>query len=349
MRARNFYSVALVATFVRGDVILDASMVCSKPAQRREWRTLTIEEQVAFIDAVKCLGNLPHSASLTPQGFTPGNPPVNITSSRYDDFVYAHMDTNILDHFTALFFPWHRWLLKVFSKALQDECNYQGAFPYWNWSLDADNVTESPVFNPNEKYGLGTFGTCADNYTVHDGAFSNVIRAYPYPHLVTRHFDPYPFKYKTFEFDFLYPNMIAMEAFNPEAIESIIDGSKGNFTDFAYKVDGARAQGPHNAVHLMLPGDMKNLLSSPNDIIFYLHHGMLDCIWDKWQNRRPENAWAFGGGLTMDMGNIDIYPAGAPPAANVSSLLPTVGLSPPVSVWEMMSTKSPNLCYECIW
>lgn len=53
MRARNFYSVALVATFVRGDVILDASMVCSKPAQRREWRTLTIEEQVAFIDAVK--------------------------------------------------------------------------------------------------------------------------------------------------------------------------------------------------------------------------------------------------------------------------------------------------------
>lgn len=76
---------------------------------------------------------------------------------------------------------------------------------------------------------------------------------------------------------------------------------------------------------------------------------MVDCIWEKWQERCSENAWAYGGGLTQDLANFDVYPVGAPPAADIFSKLPTVGLTPPVAVWEVMSTKNENLCYRCVW
>lgn len=54
------------------------------------------------------------------------------------------------------------------------------------------NVTASPLFNSNKKYGLGTFGTSeADNYTVHDGALAGITRAYPTPHSIARNFNLY--------------------------------------------------------------------------------------------------------------------------------------------------------------
>jgi hypothetical protein len=40
----------------------------------------------------------------------------------------------------------------------------------------------------------------------------------------------------------------------PEEVMKLVDGSAGNYTDFAYKLDGVRAQGPHNAAHLMMGG-----------------------------------------------------------------------------------------------
>ncbi|CAE6339412.1 unnamed protein product [Rhizoctonia solani] len=323
---------------------------CEKPAERREWRTLDRSERKAFIDAVKCLGELPHNPKLTPVGATPDIPSMNLSSSYFDDFVYVHIDSNIKDHFTALFLPWHRWFLHTFHTALKDKCAYGGVMPYWNWSLDVGNITNSPIFDADPESGLGTFGTSADDkWEVKDGAFGTTIRAYPVPHVVSRKFNPRPFDNHVFPFGFNAPEMHATQPFAPEAMENIVEGSTGNFTDFAYKIDGVTAQGPHNAAHLMMGGDMGNLLWSPNDPLFYLHHAHIDCIWEKWQDRRPENAMAFGGGLTQDVENYHLYPVGAPPAANFSSLLPTEGLSPPAQVSDMMSTKRSNLCYKCIW
>ncbi|GAB1524889.1 hypothetical protein RhiTH_008045 [Rhizoctonia solani] len=289
---------------------------CEKPAERREWRTLDRSERKAFIDAVKCLGELPHNPKLTPVGATPDIPSMNLSSSYFDDFVYVHIDSNIKDHFTA----------------------------------HVGNITNSPIFDADPESGLGTFGTSADDkWEVKDGAFGTTIRAYPVPHVVSRKFNPRPFDNHVFPFGFNAPEMHATQPFAPEAMENIVEGSTGNFTDFAYKIDGVTAQGPHNAAHLMMGGDMGNLLWSPNDPLFYLHHAHIDCIWEKWQDRRPENAMAFGGGLTQDVENYHLYPVGAPPAANFSSLLPTEGLSPPAQVSDMMSTKRSNLCYKCIW
>lgn len=99
-------------------------------------------------------------------------PPVNTTGSYYDgelrpsicvnvllmrcsvDFVYMHMDLNVLVrirclvpthlkdssvigkiHFTGLFLPWHRWYVAVYETALKERCGYEGSSPYWNWSM----------------------------------------------------------------------------------------------------------------------------------------------------------------------------------------------------------------------
>ncbi|CUA78419.1 tyrosinase [Rhizoctonia solani] len=283
-------------------------------SKRREWRTLDRSEKKAFIDAVKCLGGLPHDTNLAPTGVTPDIPAMNTSSSYYDDFVYVHIDSNIKDHFTA----------------------------------HVKNITNAPVFDADPESGLGTFGTSADDqWAVKDGAFATTVRAYPTPHTVGRNFNPRPFREQVFPFAFEVPELDATQPLSPESMRKIVGGSAGNYTDFAYKLDGVAAQGPHNAAHLMMGGDMRNLLWSPNDPLFYLHHAHLDCVWEKWQNRRPENAMAYGGGLTQDVDNYDLYPVGAPPAANFSSILPTEGLTPSFRVGDMMSTK--KLGYTCIW
>ncbi|KAG9074023.1 hypothetical protein FS749_014464 [Ceratobasidium sp. UAMH 11750] len=322
---------------------------CQKPDVRNEWRELTDGQKKAFIKAVKCLGKLPHESSLAITGATPGLPPVNTSSSRFDDFVYAHMDSNIKDHFTGIFFPWHRWYLHTFEKALRTRCGYKGTIPFWDWSKDTDDIPGSAIFNSSKTYGFGTFGTNATNYEVVDGAFGNTIRAYPTPHRVVRKFDLYPFRKKVFPFEFSKPDMPATDAFTARAVKAVVDGAKGNFTDFAYRMDGVRAQGMHNAAHLMMGGDLSNPLVSPNDPLFYLHHAHLDCIWARWQARRKENRKAFGGGLTQDLEHYDTYPVGAPPKAERSADLPTVGLSGPVKVDDVMSTKGGYLCYECAY
>lgn len=176
--------------------ILSAGVIlgstCKKPIVRKEWRSLGYDGQKAYTDAIKvdrrwqtssgpfnwpstqCLSNLPHNASLTPTGATPGIQPVISNSSRYDDVVYTwvkfsylcvqvasrywllallrHMDatdrqetssstcllilTNLGSaHFTGRFLPWHRLYIHTMENLLRNECNYKGYMTYWDWTL----------------------------------------------------------------------------------------------------------------------------------------------------------------------------------------------------------------------
>jgi tyrosinase len=58
-------------------------------------------------------------------------------------------------HNTGIFLPWHRYFVWRYESALISECGYNGAHPYWDWSLDAelDSLKTSPVFDPVTGFG----------------------------------------------------------------------------------------------------------------------------------------------------------------------------------------------------
>ncbi len=45
--------------------------------------------------------------------------------------------------------------------------------------------------------------------------------------------------------------------------------------------------GPHNRVHGWVGGRMNDILFSPADVLFWLHHGEVDRIWHNWQQTHP--------------------------------------------------------------
>lgn len=75
----------------------------------------------------------------------------------------------------GIFYPWHRRLLSLFEKALQVECRYEGALPYWDWSQDLGTVEQfvkAPIFDPVTGFGgngawlPGNFSNPPPNVTV---------------------------------------------------------------------------------------------------------------------------------------------------------------------------------------
>ncbi|KAG8929957.1 hypothetical protein FRC02_004843 [Tulasnella sp. 418] len=341
--------VSTFATFLLSALAITANPVCNKPTIRKEWRTLSTKQQKAFVKAVKCLSNLPHTSALTPTGQTTGIAPVDPNSSLYDDLVYAHMDTNSRTHFTGRFFAWHRWYLNTFESFLKIHCGYKGGLPYWDWSQDVDDMDGSPVFNSNPHYGLGTWGTNATNFVVTDGAFASTPRAYPTPHFVAREYRPKPFENQIFPLPFLNPQKDAVTTATPSEISYIINNFVGDFEGFMEYIEGIRCEGLHNAMHLQFGpgvGDLADPSHSPNDIMFFLHHNSLDRLWAKWQAANPANAASIGGGTEQALPQYDDYPSGLPPAVTTSSVIYASGLTPDITIADIMNTQGGYLCYR---
>ncbi|QRW25592.1 tyrosinase [Rhizoctonia solani] len=270
---------------------------CTNPVVRKEWRNHSIEEKKEFIRAIKCMGNKPHRPNLTKTRLTPGVPLVNKSSTHYDDWVYLHVDSNQATHVVSQFFPWHRWYLHAFETDMKNTCGFNGTMPYWDWTLDAHDVYNSPIFESDPEYGLGTWGKEEDDWIVTDGAFANTLRAYPVPHYVRRRFTPQPFVNNLiFPFEYANKTAFANETFTPEAIEFLVDNFEGDSAAFFAGVDGPRIQ------------------------------GQLDRTWARWQARRPANARSFYGGSVQDLARYDEFPTGVGPMANTQMTLPSSGM-----------------------
>ena len=122
-------------------------------ATRRNVTSLSASDRKAYVDAAKKL-------KVAPSQFKPG------TMSRYDDYVYVHMqamlDLTIVDstkpvangnvsfdpnsmrmpmwaHRCPAFLPWHRELLYQYERDLQAVSGDSSlGIPYWDWSVDQD-------------------------------------------------------------------------------------------------------------------------------------------------------------------------------------------------------------------
>ena len=68
-----------------------------------------------------------------------------------------------------------------------------------------------------------------------------------------------------------------------------------------YNVFVQRLEHSHNWVHDWVDGRMNDILYSPTDPLFWLHHAEIDRLWSEWQDKNPnENPYLFEQDAKMD-------------------------------------------------
>ncbi|KAG9125874.1 hypothetical protein FRC07_005814 [Ceratobasidium sp. 392] len=334
------------------DATTDSSMSrgCSNPERRKEWRKFNSNEKAAYIAAVQCLMRRPHSRNLAPQYPRTGIPPVDSTSSYYDDLVYIHMDQTDHIHYTG-------WYVNEHVTQLRNQCRYTGVMPYWDWSQDASAFNRSAIFDPNPTSGLGGFGNPNLDYKVTNGGFANMTLSYPIKHNIRRNYTLYPY------LDWFWlqrPNEAANTTITQKFVNNAINGYVGDFIGFQNATE--KAQAFHANIHMMMGGDMAGTCPTgagssctpgstftSNDPLFFLHHANIDRIWYLWQSKDRRNAQAFKGGSVSTYTD-PAYPNGYEPWLDVNKdYLPVSGMgNNKMSIYSMLSTTGATggpLCY----
>ncbi|KAF8857631.1 Di-copper centre-containing protein [Acephala macrosclerotiorum] len=355
-------STCRLVTFVA--CISQVLAACSSIEIRKEWRSFTTDEQAAWIDAVKCMAQLPHNDSLVATvGEFAAIANITSDSSYYDDYAYVHSDLNPTIHFTGLFFPFHRYYVWSYTQALKNDCGYTGVAPYWNWTIDATNVEASTIWSDDTSYGLGqAVGVSSNDYVVGTGGFaSDFTLAYPSSHGLRRNFTLEPYAAFADSSFFPDPDIDANATFTAEKINGLIANYTGDFKGFQKYMEGF--EGPHGAVHEILGGDLAGYCPenaneacfeaepsptfSANEPMFWMHHAMVDRIWWLWQNRDASNLYAFEGGSVQNITAYDEYPNGTPPWLSLESVLPTDGILMPAQTTlnDVWITEGDLLCY----
>ena len=175
--------------------------------------------------------------------------------TQYDTLVKYHIDAQTFAHGSPAFFPWHRGYLRHLELALQ-AVDPSCCLPYWNWAIDSQSPENSPLFSPQ------AFGN--QNNGCVQYAFGQFNAYYPSPHCVTRQ----------------YNGGDTLGAFySVEAVNRVIT-STSDYDTFRTTVESMLHPTPHNNIG----GDMSQM-HSPNDVIFFLHHGYIDFMWSQWQRR----------------------------------------------------------------
>ncbi|KAI0435747.1 Di-copper centre-containing protein [Xylaria telfairii] len=224
---------------------------CIVKSIRKSWTDLTAIEKQDYIDADLCLMSLPPKSGI--KGAT----------SRWDELQYAHAAQARYVHNVGAFLPFHRYFVTVHEHLLRAECNYTGPLPYWDEPLDVGDISRSSLFSGEPSFGGNGTGS---NNCIADGPFVNV----------TLHF-----KEDLNTTDYCISRSLNNMAFSAAAranVEACLVHQ--NFGD-AWRCLEAK---PHGAGHGGVLGTMINILLSPGDPVFYLHHGYLDRVWWRWQS-----------------------------------------------------------------
>ncbi|OKL58516.1 hypothetical protein UA08_06306 [Talaromyces atroroseus] len=206
---------------------------CQTPTVRLEWRSLSLEARENYITAIQCLSKRPSRLGLN--------------TTRYDDFVYSHLNVSGDTHDAPILLPWHRLYVQRYEDALRSECDYEDPLPYWDWTLDTSNPAHSPVWS--SRFGLGGNGTEPKNCLT-DGPLASMKPQYPEPHCLRRNFTG--------------ENMHAAE-YTSAIIEDIISNAS-TYHDFRLRLE----RGPHRFVHVGIGGEMPTLWSSNGILIAFL-------------------------------------------------------------------------------
>lgn len=280
---------------------------CVNPALRQEWSNATSAQRTSYLKAVLCLNTKPSR--------------IGLNSSLYNDFPWVHNQLQNIVHGTAMFLPWHRYFVHTYEQALQ-ECGYTGNAMYWDWVRDSAAPSSSLVWSPTEGFGgNGTSDLCVDN-----GPFVNLTLEYygnaTDPHCLMRDFYP------------AIPQANLQEMLGFQYTPAILEVVSAN-TDYS-TFHPALECCPHGAVHAGIGSSLGDMapLTSPNDPIFFMHHGEIDRLWWLWQQEDTATRTYDFAGLEWGGAN-----------ATLNDVLPMLGLAPDRKVSDVMATNTSLLCY----
>ncbi|KAH0441491.1 amino acid transporter [Colletotrichum camelliae] len=300
---------------------------CVSLHERKSWTAMTDVEKKAYIDAELCLQN--KAPKLGVEG----------SQNLWDDLMYAHIYQANVIHNDGPFLPWHRLYMRVHEVYLQTECGYEGGQPYWNELEDAEAgfLNQSTVFDAET--GFGSFKN-GENGCVADGPFVNL----------TMHLNQ-----TSNNADFCLTRDLDQDSFY-QANSTYVNECMAIDT----YVDSWNCWGtaPHLAGHMGVGGTMLDVVSSPGDPLFFLHHTNLDRLWWEWQSvNLTARLNEMGGPVVasdafLEMSNLeypgaDLLDYNGENGGNVTTMahnLWTAGLLPNITIADLMDVRGPISC-----
>ncbi|KAL4907572.1 hypothetical protein BDW74DRAFT_126057 [Aspergillus multicolor] len=276
-------------------------------------------------------------------------------------------------HRSASFLAWHRHYLFLYETALKEECNYNGTIPYWDWTQNT-NLYTNPIFDttqPQEKgYSLsgdGAYNASNQIPAIEQGVFFHETRGggcilagplkdWPVhigplsvrPALLNPH-APVPAQAFDYNPRCLQRNLGPAQIQyynNASVIQRLL--SVPTIEEFQDILDIAGRPptwiiggGVHPGGHFAVGGAMADFFTSPQDPVFYLHHGMVDRVWDLWQRRgkRGERFRALNGTLVF-MNPPDVE------EATLDTVIDFGVLGRSRRIGELMNTRAGDYCYR---
>lgn len=245
--------------------------------------------------------------------------------------------------------------MRVHEYLLQSECGYEGGQPYWNEVLDMDDLAGSVVFDPDTGFG-GEGSDC-----VTDGPFVNLTlhmnsSGTTEDYCLTRSFNSNGFQ------SGVQANLD--ECFNMTTYEDAFD---------CYQVN------PHTAGHSAVGGtvswheyrwqndklinslQMLDVVGSPGEPLFFLHHSNLDRLWWQWQQANLTTRLTEMGGRNVPLASYLEQNGMESPSSsvldydgdegNVTTLnhnLWMVGIMPNATIREVMDLGGDLICAEYV-
>ncbi|KAL3469805.1 hypothetical protein BJX99DRAFT_64400 [Aspergillus californicus] len=294
--------------------------------QRKAWHNMSDSEKSAWTDAELCLMESPPKLGL--EG------PLN----RWDELLYVHVVQSNFIHDVGAFLPWHRLFVHAHEYILQNECNYTGGHPYWHESLDVGAMNESSVFDPDTGFG-GEGGDCVD-----EG---------PFQHLRLH------VNQTSLHDDSCLHRSFSTETFalgGQEYVDECMNSTTYEEAWTCFVVD------PHVAGHGGVGGTMLDVVASPGDPLFFLHHANLDRLWWEWQSANlTSRLYAISGRNVprqtfLDENSFD-YPSAAlrdydGDHGNVTTLNHTlwmVGVIANATIGDVMDLNGEYICAEYVY
>jgi tyrosinase len=189
--------------------------------------------------------------------------------STYDLLVKIHIDNANWVHGYGNFFSWHRRYLREVERHCQRVLSDTTIMiPYWDWTRDSQAPEASPIFT-------STYFGSTPNGCVANGKFARFQARFPTSHCLGRQYDA----------------GTRMSAWDSEELVASILVSASGYDDLRQQIEG----GGHASIHVNIGGDMSQM-RSPNDPIFWSHHGFIDKLWNDWQHQNGwANYWSYSG------------------------------------------------------